>query len=87
VDQKVDPKNLHIHTEYDNVPTKDLPKIRAWLLDQGKAFHRRAREYLSRFDRDVSRTSSESDSGSGRVIVTAFSWTEVSDTDQHSPGV
>lgn len=45
--------NLHIRTEYDNVSSKDLPNVQKWVLDQGKAFQRRMRKYLSKFDRDI----------------------------------
>lgn len=45
--------NLHIRTEYDNIGERDLPKIRSWLVEQGEQFHKQAREYLSRFDRDI----------------------------------
>lgn len=45
--------NLHLKTEYDNIPPEDLPEIRDWFLREGSAFHERARAFLSRFDRDV----------------------------------
>lgn len=76
VHREVDPKNLHIHTEFDNLPISELPKIRAWLLEEGKAFHRRAREYLSLLDRDIAPSNLPSDAGRARVVVTAFSFTE-----------
>lgn len=47
------PTNLHIKTEYDNIPSKDVVKIKRWFLKEGSAFHRRARKFLSQFDRDI----------------------------------
>ncbi len=48
-----DVPNLHIQTEYDNIAPEFLADIKNWFLDQGEAFHERAREYLSRFDADL----------------------------------
>jgi len=45
--------NLYVRTEYDNVFDKDLEKIRSWFVNEGKAFHRRARDFLSKYDQDV----------------------------------
>ena len=45
--------NLHHRTEYDNIAPRFVPEIRRWLLDQGKVFHKRAREYLSALDIDL----------------------------------
>ncbi|RIL12652.1 MAG: hypothetical protein DCC75_00075 [Proteobacteria bacterium] len=49
-----------------------LPAIRKWLLNQGIQLHKRARIYLSRFDRDLNPSP---DKGGARVVVGAFSWT------------
>ncbi len=65
--------NLHIRTEYDNVFTKDLPKIRLWLIKEGKKFHRKARNFLSKFDQDI-HPNPKAESG-GKVTITAFSVT------------
>ncbi len=68
--------NLHIHTEYDNLVASSLPTVERWLLDEGKVFHRQARDYLSKLDRDIStEVSAESEAGA-RVTVVAFSLTE-----------
>jgi hypothetical protein len=66
--------NLHLRTEYDNVFFKNLPEIRDWLMDQGKEFHKRAREYLSSFDKDVN-PGQEGEPAGARVVLGAFSWT------------
>lgn len=63
--------NLHIRTEYDNIYTEDLPTIRSWLLEEGKEFHRRAREFLSQYDKDI--TSKTGKRAGATVTLGAFS--------------
>lgn len=46
-------KNHHHRTEYDNIYFKDIPAIRDWLWREGKLFHKRARDFISQFDKDV----------------------------------
>ena len=64
--------NLHARTEYDNIRQDALQEIKEWLYDEGSAFHKRARHFLSQYDLDIypDRTYKE-----GRVKVTlgAFS--------------
>lgn len=64
--------NLHISTEYDNVSPKHEAEIRAWLIREGSAFHEKARNFLSSFDKDVS-VARSSELGQMRVAVCAFS--------------
>lgn len=45
--------NLHIKTEYDNVPAAMVPAIKNWFLDKGSMLQEEARKYLSQFDRDI----------------------------------
>ncbi|MBL7662108.1 hypothetical protein JNK13_05075 [bacterium] len=45
--------NLHLKTEYDNITPESLKTIRSWFFREGSAFHQRARNFLSRFDRDL----------------------------------
>lgn len=66
--------NLHMRTEYDNVFRKDLPRIRAWLITEGKAFHKRAREFISQFDKDIN-PDQETEIAGQRVIIGTFSLT------------
>lgn len=66
-----DEKNLHARTEYDNVAPEHLEEIRRWLLIEGAEFHRRARNFLSKYDRDVNpRLKTQ---GRARVVVGTFS--------------
>ena len=46
-------QNLHLKTDFDNIAPDALPEIRCWLIEEGSLFHRRAREYLSKYDRDL----------------------------------
>lgn len=72
------PPNLHIKTEYDNIPASRGAEIREWCLKEGSAFHQRVRNYLSELDRDVQPTSSPTDAdGTIRVAVGAFSRIEI----------
>jgi len=68
------PTNLHIHTEYDNIRVEALPEIRRWLLAEGKDFHRKAREFLAKFDLDI--YPEENAEGGGRVSLGSHSFTQ-----------
>jgi hypothetical protein len=70
--------NLHLRTEYDNIPETDLPKIRRWLLKEGVLLHRKIRKFLSSYDRDFSkkRAKNSSSSSAARVALSSFSITE-----------
>ena len=48
-------QNLHLKTDFDNITPEALPEVRRWLLEEGSLFHRRAREYLSQYDRDLNK--------------------------------
>ena len=63
--------NMHFRTEYDNLYLKELPQIEQWLRDEGRAFHKRTREYLSQFDKDIN--PGNGGAAGGKVTVTAFS--------------
>lgn len=45
--------NLHLTTEFDNIPNSALPAIRKWFMQEGEKLHQRARTYLSSFDKDL----------------------------------
>lgn len=71
--------NLHLHTEYDNIFETDLPAVREWLLEQGKTFHKQAREFVAKFDKDINPGRKEEKAGA-RVVLTAFSHTNQADS-------
>ena len=64
--------NLHIKTEYTNVPASQLEKVRGWFLREGSAFHSKARAYLSKFDRDLNPRLPGDEPGT-RVAICSFS--------------
>lgn len=72
--QTAETKNLYLRTEYDNILKREVPKIRRWLFEQGVEFHKRARDYISRFDQDIHPSPTEE--GGARVVLGAFSLTE-----------
>lgn len=63
--------NHHLKTEYRNVPAEALADIQLWLSREGSALHERARNYLSRFDRDLNPEASGA--GTYRVAIASFS--------------
>ncbi len=67
-------RNLHLHTEFDNIYQDDIPAIRQWIFERGQLFHKHVREYLSNYDKDVS--GDQAKTAGAKVIVGAFSWTE-----------
>lgn len=73
--ERPESSNLHVRTEYDNVVVRHLPAIRAWVREEGKAFHKRVREYVSRFDKDLT-DGLENEQGGGVVAVGAFAFLE-----------
>ena len=66
--------NLHIKTEYDNVPREAVPKIRELLINEGAAFHEKMRSLLAQSDRDINPKATGT--GRARVAVGAFSFSE-----------
>ncbi len=61
---------LHISTEYDNIILEDIPKLRAWLVDHGKSFHREARSVISQSDADIVPRDDSAQAGGGVVVGT-----------------
>jgi hypothetical protein len=70
--QESEVPQLHLKTSYDDIALEHLPEIRLWLLQEGAAFHRRARDYISQFDRDLNPLL-KSKPGGARVSVGTFS--------------
>ena len=74
---------LHVKTEYDAVDPDAIPFIRALLIREGSALHQKARNFISKFDREINpakgkkKVSGESVSDSpvvlGRVTLGSFS--------------
>ena len=64
-------RNLHGRTIFDNIYADDMPKIKEWLLDEGSEFHRRARDFLAQFDKDINPDPKKE--GGSTVIVGNYS--------------
>lgn len=80
LEQKKEVRNLHLRTEFDNIEPSRIPEIRSWLLEQGAALHRAARELLSKYDRDVNPNTVSK--GGARVVLGTFSWTQDEEAEQ-----
>lgn len=65
-------QNLHLRTEFDNIYVSAIPKIRAWMMKEGRALHTRARDFLSQYDMDVSPSSHKDSTAGVRVVLNAF---------------
>ncbi len=63
--------NLHAKTEFDNIYREDIPMITEWLLKEGSLFHKKVREFLSQFDKDINPNINKS--GGTKIVVGAFS--------------
>lgn len=75
--------NLHIKTEYDNIPVKYLDEIKKWAIEVGNKFHQEAREFLSKYDRDINKKVS-SEEGRARVSIGTFSYQETVDNGEEN---
>ncbi len=70
-------KNLHLRTEFDRIPLTKLNEAKRWLLEEGSAFHKRVRSYLSTLDLDTSLALSKNmDQPTGRISLGTFSMSE-----------
>jgi len=65
-------RNLHLQTEYDNVGISYIERIRKWFIDEGNAFHAKARMFLSQFDKDLNQDVNRYEPTT-RVVVCTFS--------------
>ena len=70
--------NLHLHTEFDRIRERDMETIRTWIINEGREFHRRVREYLSGFDADITPLEEGEEALTrGKVSLGAFGFLEV----------
>ena len=67
--------NLHLRVQYDNIPPKELWKLRRWCLDEGSKFAARAQAQFARYDKDLNESLADHP-GSGRVMLGVFAITE-----------
>ncbi|NMC62332.1 MAG: hypothetical protein GYA55_04120 [SAR324 cluster bacterium] len=67
--------NLHIKTQYDNLCVENVPEIRKWFLEKGEKFHKEARSFLSKFDKDIN-PKLKNKTGGARAAIATFSFIE-----------
>jgi len=67
--------HLHLSTFYDNIPDDAVDTIRNWFLREGSLFHKRARAFISKYDKDIS-PKKQQRPGRNRVRLGAFSFIE-----------
>lgn len=66
-----DTKNLFVLTEYTQISIEAFEMIRKWLLDEGQALHRKARNLISQHDDSVN--SEIGTKETCRVVLSSFS--------------
>lgn len=73
--------NLFMRTKYDNIYVKDLHKARIWMMQQGKLFHKRARAYFKKIDKDLAPASKQAKDlkAGGMIALSTVSYTKPSD--------
>ena len=71
---------FHARTSYDNVDPEMAPAVKKWILKEGHEFHRRVREYVSQFDRDIN-PEVEFNGKGVKIVVSAFGNVEESAAD------
>ena len=64
--------NLHRRTEYDNVNPAAVPELKKLLLEEGFRLHKKARDIISRYDRDITPDANFEGKGA-TVVVGSFS--------------
>jgi hypothetical protein len=70
--------HLHIRTEYDNILQSKIPELKQWILREGSIFHKRVREHISKFDKDLNYSFAD-EQGGGRISVSAFSLSAITE--------
>lgn len=68
--------HLHLRTEYDNVYADKIPFIREWLLQEGRRFHKRIRDFVSEFDADVNPDPKRMERAGKRVVLGSFGFAQ-----------
>lgn len=70
--------NLHVKTEFDNIPLSKMAEVRQWFLVKGAELHKEARLFLSKLDRDINPNLNklQADEPAIRAIIGTYSLTE-----------
>jgi hypothetical protein len=65
--------NHYTRTEYDNIYVDKLEEARSWVLNEGRLFHRKIREYLAKFDQDTQPSKDPARRAGGRIAISSAS--------------
>lgn len=71
--------HLHLKTEFDKIDPEKLPEIKRWILEEGSAFHHRARKFLAKYDSDLT-PPTHPHKNTARIVLGAFSFAEDRDS-------
>ena len=74
--------NHHTTTEYDNIPPEFQQELRRWIVREAGAFHKKVREHVSSFDRDLN-SQELSSRKNGRMKFTFCSFNRFETLDEH----
>jgi hypothetical protein len=66
----------HTTTSFDNIPLEYEAELRAWLNREASLFHKKVRDHVSQYDRDLTERSLE-DSGEGTLRLSVGSFGRV----------
>jgi hypothetical protein len=70
--QPENPQNYHLVTEFDNLVEEAGPKFAEWIAEEGARFHRKVRNFLSRYDVDLN-PELDGKPGGLRIVFGGFS--------------
>lgn len=76
VDENVfseNPEHHHLATRYDNVCPEYFERINKWIIKEGAKFHKKARLFFSKFDKDIN-TKLKKKPGGGKVSLGSFGY-------------
>ncbi len=67
------PLNLHLSTEFDNLPLSKAKEVKQWFLEEGAALHRKVQKFLAKLDRDLAPKQKVPEKGRVRAVLGTFS--------------
>lgn len=73
--------NLHLTTRYDNICREFLPQIQRWCMNEGAKMHKKARNYLAKFDKDLN-PRLKTRAGGCKVSFGSFGYSKLPDFDR-----
>lgn len=76
----VDTPSLHLSTRYDNVCEDFIPEIREWMMEEGARIHERARNFLSKYDKDLNPKLANKKAGC-KIVLGTFGHTDIINKD------